>query len=189
VASVPDLAAYDNSEKYITGEGPAIRLLFCKNCKTLEELPDFEGQRPEDDVLLQILTERHVSAGVPHTGQLMRVSLQFWAVPSIKEEITRQIFQNGAPGLASLMPDFYETKATFSEDAMTCWRQHLSPKDSCPDYGSEKKRLLPDTRAERKDLGLAPAAEDGPRVYLCQFCPVHAMVVQKQRAARGDYDK
>ncbi len=186
MASVPDLSAYNNSEKYIAGEGPAIRLLFCKNCKTLEELPDFEG-RPEDDVLLQILTERHVSAGVPHSGQLMRVSLQLWGVPSIKDEITKQIFQNGTAGLAALMPDFYTTKATFHEDAMTCWAQHLRPKESCDDYGSEKKRLVPDTKAERKDLGLAPADQDGPRVYLCQFCPIHAVVVQKQRAARGDY--
>lgn len=187
MSSVPDLSVYDNSEKYTVGEGPRIRLLFCKNCKSLEELPDFEGHRPEDDVLLQILTERHQSAGVPHAGQLMRVAIQLWAVPSVKEEITRQIYQNGAPGLEALMPGFYESKATFAEDAMTCWKQHSRTLD-CADYGSEKKRLVPDTKAARKDLGLAPVDIDGPRVYLCQFCPVHSRVVTKQRDKRGDYN-
>ena len=186
MASVPDLSVYDNSQKYITGEGPAIRLLFCRNCKTLEELPDFEGDRPEDDILLQILTERHVSAGIPHNGQLMRVSLQFWAVDSIKKSITEQIFQNGAPGLDALMPGFYASKATFAEDALTCWGQHNRTLD-CADYGSEKKRLVPDTKEARKDLGLAPVGPDGPRIFLCQFCPVHSRNVTKQREKRGDY--
>ena len=187
MSSVPDLSAFaDNGEKFIAGEGPKIRLLFCKNCKTLEELPDFEG-RPEDDVLLQILTEKHQSAGIPHAGQLMRIAIEFWAVPTVKDEITKQIFQNGAPGLSALMPGFYESKATFAEDAMTCWKQHARTLD-CGDYGSESKRLLPDTKNERRDLGLAPAEVDGPRVYLCQFCPVHSRVVTKQREKRGDYN-
>ena len=181
------VSASHNGSKYTAGEGPRIRLLFCKNCKSLEELPDFEGP-PEDDILLRILTERHQSAGVPHAGQLMRVSIQLWSVPSVKKEITEQIYQNGAPGLNALMPGFYESKATFAEDAMVCWAQHLRPARDCPDYGSEKKRLLPDTKAERKELGLAPAEVDGPRVYLCNFCPVHSAVVTKQRKARGDYD-
>ena len=40
----------DNSEK--------IRLLYCYECRTIEELPDFKGH-PDDDVLLQLTIEKH----------------------------------------------------------------------------------------------------------------------------------
>ena len=49
----------------VRDEGPKIRLLYCYNCKTIEELPDFEGN-PDDDVFLELLIEKHNSAGIPH---------------------------------------------------------------------------------------------------------------------------
>ena len=183
---VPILGENDlpSAERQLPGDGPQIRLLFCFNCKSLEELPDFEGN-PRDDYLLEILIERHESAGVKHAGQLMKVPLQLWSVETVKEEITKQIYAKGAPGFDALMPGFYDTKATFAEDAMACWKQHLQPKGQCPDYGSEKKRLIPNTVKERKELGLSPATEGGPRIFLCQFCPVHVYNVRKQREAAG----
>jgi len=35
-----------------------IRLLVCRDCKSIEELPDYEG-RPSDDLLLNISVEKH----------------------------------------------------------------------------------------------------------------------------------
>lgn len=165
---------------------PKIRLLFCMKCKSLEELPDYEGH-PDDDHLLQILTEKHQSTGVPHAGQLMRVPAALWMMPKYREEIIKQIYAKGAPGLDALMPGYYDVKNTFAEDAMACWSRHNRTLD-CGDYGSDKKILRPDTRAERRDLGLAPVDKNaGPRTYLCEFCPVHARVMTKKRDKAGLY--
>jgi hypothetical protein len=169
-----------------SGDEAKIRLLFCMKCKTLEELPDYEGH-PDDDYLLQILVEKHQSTGIPHPGQLMRVPALLWMTPKFREEITKQIYAKGAPGLDALMPGYYDIKNTFAEDAMTCWKQHNRTLN-CSDYGSEKKVLRPDTGAERKNLGLAPADKNsGPKTYMCQFCPVHSHVVTKKRDKAGMY--
>ena len=168
-------------------DGPKIRLLFCNNCKTIDELPDYEG-RPEDDYLLQIMVEKHQSNDVPHAGRLMKVPLALWVVPDIKDAIVKQIYEKLAPGFNALMPGFYETKSQFAQDAMTCYNQHLRPKGGCPDYGSDKKLLLPDTAKDRKELGLAPLKDSGaPKTYLCQFCPVHTFMVTQQRKKAGLY--
>ena len=165
---------------------PKLRLLFCHKCKTLDELPDFEGH-PDDDDLLQILIDKHTSTDIPHPGQLMRVPIALWSIPNVKDEIVKQIYAKGAPGLNALMPGYYDVKSTFAEDAMTCWKQHNRPK-FCPDYGSEKKVLRPDTKAERKDLGLTPVdKKGGPKTYLCQFCPVHVNVMTAQKEKAGMY--
>lgn len=176
-----------NQETELPSDGPKIRLLFCMKCNTLEELPDFEGN-PDDDDLLQILVDKHQSTGIPHPGQLMRVPASLWLNPEIKEAIAKQIYQKVAPGLDAVMPGYYDIKSTFAEDAMTCWKQHNRPKDSCSDYGSEKKILRPDTKAERKDLGLTPVGKGTrPTTYLCQFCPMHVVVMQKKKEAAGLY--
>ena len=178
-----------DSEQQSANDGPKIRLLFCSKCKTIEELPDFEG-RPEDDHLLEILAERHQSTGIPHNGRLMKVPLALWAIPSVKEAISKQIYERLAPGFNALMPGFYETKSTFAEDALKCYNQHLRPKGGCPDYGSDKKLLLPDTAKDRKELGLAPLKDSGaPKNYLCQFCVVHTHMVTERRKQAGMYKK
>lgn len=170
----------------LSGEGPQIRLLFCFQCKTLEELPDYEGH-PADDHLLQILVEKHTSTDIPHPGQLMKVAASLWTVPEYREAITKQIYAKGAPGMDALMPGYYDVKNQFADDALTCWKEHNRTLN-CSDYGSEKKALRPDTKAERKDLGLSPIQKgSGPTTYLCQFCPVHANVVTKQREKAGMY--
>jgi hypothetical protein len=65
---------------------------------------------------------------------------------------------------------------------MKCFRLHLRPKDGCPDYRSSAKVLLPNTKAERKDLGLsAPAKAPGHKVSLCDFCPVTSTIAKKKQ--------
>lgn len=166
--------------------GPKIRLLFCLNCKTIEELPDFEG-RPEDDVLLEITVERHQSSGIPHAGHLMKVPLVVWEIPKVREEIVKQIRQQGSSGLDVIMPGFYDTKNNFFEDAMACYAAHMRPKGQCADFRTEKKRLVPKTHAERKEAGLAAPGTTGPKVYLCDFCPVRVFNERKAREQKGLY--
>jgi hypothetical protein len=48
-------------------------------------------------------------------------------------------------------------------------------------------RLVPDTRAERRDLGLETKASRRPATSLCVFCPYHSVVMQRARKAQGFY--
>lgn len=166
--------------------GPRIRLLYCSVCKSVEELPPFEG-RPENDVLLELSVSRHETNGVRHTGHLFDIALKLWSSERVRKEIIKQI-KGGSKGLDELDPTYYESKSTFSEDAMKCFGLHLRPKGACPDWRSERKRLVPDTREERKDLGLSPVKSGtGPKVYLCQFCPVAVYYSTKEREQKGLY--
>lgn len=167
------------------GKDVEIRLLVCRTCTTIEELPDYAGN-PSDDVLLNISVERH-QRPEPHTGLLLKFPLKYWAVPKIKQEIIGQI-QQGSQGLDVFGTRFYETKMTFSEDAMTCYGQHNRPKGQCPDYKSDKKLLKPGTDKERKDAGLSKSGQKGPKVYLCDFCPVKSYNMKKHNQQSGLYN-
>jgi hypothetical protein len=174
-------------------QGPVIRLLHCMVDDSIEELPPFDGP-PEQDVLLQITLEHHTfESGEPHVGQMFILPIKVWANPETRNEIIRQLKGQGVTGLDAMTPeaDFYSTKMTFHEDAMTCWKYHLRPDadHGCGDYKSPQKRLLPKTSKERKDAGLeAPSEAPGPKVFLCNFCPYHSVVSQKRRAIAGLYD-
>ena len=118
--------------------GPKIRLLYCYNCKTIEELPDFEGN-PDDDVFLELSIEKHNSAGIPHTGFLSKIGVKTWSQEKFRKEIIKNLRNRVGGGLADLDPDYYTTKATFYEDAMKCFADHLRPKEGCPDWKDSKK--------------------------------------------------
>lgn len=154
---------------------PYVRLLVCRTCKTIEKLPAYEGPA-EHDVTLEISVERH---GEGHVGQLINVSVLHWESPTMQAEIVKQIW-GGSAGLDVFGTNFYETKDTFAADAMACYQRHLRPKDGCHEFRDESKRLLPGTDKARKDLGLAPVREsNGPKVYLCDFCPVRSVLARK----------
>ena len=171
----------------IKDSGPQLRIFYCWNCKSFEELPDYQG-RPEDDTLLALLVERHQSAGVAHACTPFRVGVRLWSVERIRNAIIKQIREQTNGGLDELDPTYYATRSMFYEDAMQCYVKHLRPQDSCPEWMDEKKRLVPNTAAERKDIGLAPpTVSQATKVYLCDFCPVKSVVMTKQRAAAGLY--
>ena len=181
----------DQSGEYVEvrDEGPKIRLLYCYNCKSIEELPDFEGNS-DDDIFLELAVEKHNSAGIPHTGFLSRIGVKLWAQEKFRKEIIKNIRSRVGGGLADIDPDYYTTKATFYEDAMKCYSDHLRPKGGCPDWRDSKKRLIPKTHAERKEAGLPmPAQSAGTDVFLCDFCPVKTHVVTQQRKKTGMYDE
>ena len=173
-----DLGARANKEE------PQIRVLVCRNCKTIEELPDYDGD-PATDTLLNILVSKHQKP-VEHIGLLLKFPLKYWAVPKIQDEIVKQI-RGGSEGLDAFQTKFYETKNQFAEDAMTCYSDHMRPKGQCPDYKSDKKLLKPDTDAERKEAGLEKVGKSGPKVYLCDFCPVKSFNMLKSNTEKGLY--
>lgn len=162
-----------------------IRLLACSVCKTIEEIPDYEG-RPEGDHLLTKSLEKHGPRENRHFGQLFKVSKEQWDNPNLKQEVAKQIANKLTAGEGEgLGSEFYEIKDQFSEDAMTCWAQHNRTK-SCGDYKSDKKRLTPDTADERRQAGLPQLGREKD-IFLCQFCPVHSLVVTAARRAAGMY--
>lgn len=172
----------------VKDDGPKIRLLYCYNCKSIEELPDFEGN-PDDDDLLAVLVERHQSAGIPHNGFLSKIGIKLWSQEKFRKEIIKNLRTRVGGGLADLDPDYYTTKATFYDDAMKCYSLHNRPAESCGDWRAKNKRLVPTNTADlRKELGLVSASKSaGTNVFLCDFCPVKTYYATQQRKAAGLY--
>jgi hypothetical protein len=165
---------------------PVFRLLHCLVCDTLEELPPYEG--PSDqDTLLEIACEVHIfPSGEPHKGKLYVLPLKYWAKTESKREIIRQIKGGGSKGLAELDETYYDSRSTFMDDAMACYRQHNKPKEGCDDWHSKHKMLVPKTAKERKAEGMARYQDEaGPKTYLCDFCPVAVAVNTRKRKLLG----
>lgn len=158
-----------------------IRLLVCGECKTIEELPWYEGP-VEGDTLLEVLASRHeYPSGQRHGGaNLFDVEEKHWRDPYIQKRIVEEITVRTGKGLGD---EFYNIKNTFQEDAFTCWKRHNRTRN-CDDYKSDRKRLMPNTRQERKEAGLPPFRSNR---FLCEFCPVQSVYMQRMRAKRGDY--
>jgi len=172
-------------EKKMDNE-PMFRLLYCLVCQTLEELPPYDGI-PEQDHLLAIACEQHVfPSGEPHKGKLFVVPLRAWAKSESKKEIIRQIKSGGSKGLAEIDDTFYESRSTFLEGAMECYKRHKKPKDGCDDWHAKDRLLVPNTIKERKSEGMARYQDEaGPKTYLCDFCPVAIGVAQRKRKLLG----
>ena len=181
--TVPDLSKLGGGEITPPKEdsGPKIRILYCHDEGTMDIVPMYDGP-PEHDVHLQIIIDRRhtTPSGTPHKGQLFVVPEAAWADRKIRKQIVDQFNRGGSKGLAEADAEFYNSRDTFSEDALSCYSKHLRPTEGCPDYGSDSKMLLPNTKAERKDAGLAaPAKAPGVRTYLCRFCPVESFYAGK----------
>jgi hypothetical protein len=163
-----------------------LRLLICHSCETIEELPDYEGPPDYDDTLNYRVSAHRFGDGSEHFGVLATVAEEDWHKPSYQHEIRAKIADAVKPGSGSGMgDDFYNIKNTFSQDAMTCWRQHNRTRD-CADWRTDAKRLYPDTRADRKAEGMDVKAR--PNTWLCDFCPVTSIYSQKRNSKRGDYN-
>lgn len=165
---------------------PMFRLLYCFVCDTLEELPPYDGPT-EQDYLLAVACETHVfPSGEPHKGKLFVLPLRAWASKEAKHEIIRQIKGGGSKGLAEIDDSFYDSRSTFMEDAMKCYKAHNTPKDGCPDYRIPEKRLVPNTSKDRQEAGMEKYLDaPGPKTFLCDFCPVSVVVAQRKRKLMG----
>lgn len=162
-----------------------IRLLSCRNCGTVEEMPDFDGPA-QYDYWLNRLVENHKN----HIGLLVKVEESEWQKQAVRDEFMRTIKDKlGVPGTGEgLGNDFYSMKSNFVDDAFDCWKgfnRTLNP-GHC-DYRQDSKKLLAPTKDLRKEEGLS--TKDRPNTYLCDFCPVQRIVEQKKNEKAGLYDK
>jgi hypothetical protein len=163
----------------------SIRLLQCLDCRTLEELPDYEGD-PRQDFLLEALVKRHrFPSGTEHRGHLHKIEKKHWDSPSTRASIEAQIREKS--GHTGFDAEYYATKNTFQDDAHSCFAKH-GRNPNCSDYKTTSKRLTPSTAAERKAAGL-PKYSSPQDTFLCNFCPVHSLVVTAARKKAGLYDK
>jgi hypothetical protein len=161
-----------------------IRLLICTTCNSVEEMPDYEGHWREDTWQNELLARHMLPSGEKTHGDIhvARIEQEDWL--SHKEDILAKMSSEFvAPGKgAGFGQSFYDTKDNFSVDAMKCWRVDHGRRLNCEDYMSDKKKLLPDTKADRKAEGID--YKHRPSIYLCQFCPVH-QYVQQQKASES----
>lgn len=163
-------------------EGPKIRLLHCHDCGTLETLPWYEG--PADrDFALEYLLIQHETNGHRHIGKLYDVAEKVWELENLRNTLIEQIKGRGSPGMAAFDPKFYDTRDTLKEDAAACYQAHLRPKEGCGDWRTQRKQLVPDTKQDRKDVGLS--MEGAPRQWLCDFCVVRSYYEKKNNEAMG----
>ena len=181
MSNVPILGSKPDEKK------KTFRLLHCWVCDTLEELPPFEGPAAQD-YLLEVACEKHVfDSGEPHRGNLfVDIPVDAWRDPETRRDAIRQIRQGGSKGLAEIDDKFYETRSTFMEDAMKCYKAHNSPKDGCVDWHVSDKMLIPNTIKERRKEGLdSYESTPGVKTYLCDFCPVAIKVAERKQKLMG----
>lgn len=158
-----------------------IRLLVCHDCQSIEELPDYHGP-PEYDVLLDQAVEAHrFPNGEEHIGVLTDVETRHWNNNSTRAEILKQIGRGKKPGEAEgAGSEFYATSNTYQADALKCYGKHGRPEGGCIDWQIDKKRIGNPTKA---------GWQIGPKIYLCDFCPVATWVKTQQRSQAGAYDE
>jgi hypothetical protein len=170
-------------------KGTKLRLLVCKTCNSIQPLPDYEGPIDHDETLLARVAEHQYPGPAPTRGhelELGRVSEASWNDPEKQAQMLGEIKKNVGVGKgAGLGNEAYAVRDNFAADAMKCWRFEHGRTSNCDDYMSDKKKILADSRAERKDLGLDPKTRAS--IKLCQFCPYHSVVMQRKRKAAGQY--
>lgn len=163
------------------------RLLVCRECKTIESLPLYDGpsELEAQDPLLDNVVRRHVQKHGdrgPDTAALLVASEDLCTCPTCKGKAGTfwdmhhsEILGNLKERWTGFDPEFYAAKDTYLEDAMRCYNLHRRPKGTdCIDYETDPKRLTPHDWK-------------GRNVYLCHFCPVAVSVKTAQRHLAGLY--
>lgn len=156
----------------LVGTGPELRLVVCKDCRSIEELPAYNGPVTKD-ILLEDTLSRHMTEWSTHEVALIKVPESYWKTKNVRDRIVKQISQGGSKGIEELegAEDYYGTRDTYRDDALACFKRHQRPKEGCIDWHSPDKRIGNPTSEGWKN---------GPRVYACDFCPVAAWVQKKQ---------
>lgn len=163
-----------------------IRLLVCRDCHTSEVLPDYEGNPDNDDALIYATSKHAYPNGEKHFGRLYRdIDEAKWGNTEVRSELLKSIWKE--EGYTGFEPWVYDTMETLKADAMACWRSRQRP-ETCADFRSEKKRLVPPTAEARKSEGMGRyKASPKHQQYLCSYCPIQAVAEQKVRESRGMY--
>ena len=170
-------------------EGPAkvyVRLLICHECRSVDQIPDYSGP-VEYDHYLEYRARQHETNGRRHKGILVKVEDSREIINATIDELEEAVRQHTPGAGEGFGQALYDLRDNFQAEAMLCWKRH-NRRENCEDYRHDNKRLWIDTKAERKEEGLSVRRDDRPNVWLCDHCPVHSVVTQRQRKAAGQYD-
>lgn len=187
--SLPDTSGVSKEE---LAHGPRDTLLICGDCGTIEHIPGtFTAETMERNDLVQARLRNHLvylaDGRATHAIAFTTVNAKLWAEnDDFRKYITSMIVKAQKTGDVGLGDKNYDLKSTFQEDAMSCWKRH-NRTSNCEDYKSEKMKIVPDTRGERRELGLDTKASRRPGTSLCVFCPYHSVVMERARKAQGFY--
>jgi hypothetical protein len=167
-----------------------MRLLYCNACRTIDEVPDYEGSDKVDPLVEEVVRKHNVKDPMTHGGgqyspmRLMKIDDLEWMVD--REKVVKLI--NESNKQVGMDPWVGESHNTFLEDANKCWRQHRQPKEGepCIDYWSESKRIGRPTAEGRAALkeNYKLGTKDP---HLCLWCPYHVVVTTEVRHRRGMY--
>jgi hypothetical protein len=182
--ALPDLSGLDLTDEEIQS-GARDTLMVCAECGTVEHA----SGEPQYNEELEALGRRHevyVAGNLyRHPLALTTVNAQLWEKSEEFRKFLIAMIQDATKtGDVGLGNKNYDLKNTFQEDAITCWRKH-GRTQNCDDYKSDKMKLLPDTKGDRKELGLSVRAANRPGVHLCVYCPYHSVVMSRARKAQG----
>jgi hypothetical protein len=167
-----------------------IRILICHTCQAVVPIPMYDGPAEYDEMLHARVAEHQYPGSNPtrgHDMDLGRVSEKSWNDPEKRKSLLAKLQQEiGLGKAAGLGIENYDLKGNFMDDAMRCWRIGHNRTSDCGDYMSDKMTLLANSIEERRDLGLDTKRR--AELRLCQFCPVHSVVMQKKNKKRGLYN-
>lgn len=167
-----------------------MRLLFCNFCKTLEELPDYDGGEAVDPFVEALVRKHNERAPMEHGGEQLPHSPMRVCVVSDQEWSTDRAgvlklihSENKKVGLDAWVS---EAVNTFEEDAMRCYREHHRPEEGCIDWWDESKRIGRPTAEGRAVVKSSyKLGETDP--HLCQYCPVQTFVTTQRNLKAGLY--
>lgn len=195
------------------------RLLQCRDCGTVEILPDVLGDQvnaSSHDPLLERLVNGHqgplnddqqvrrIKNGLgrsreiipdePHFGTLYTVPPDDWNCPGDPEKeqrVRNTILRKLWPEDKGFPPEFYATKDTFREDAGKCYERHGRPGSAKGPYACVG---FQDNSKLLTDEGWMRRGRDSGQpnrqpIYLCTFCPYQSVVTTRIRMQRGDYSE
>lgn len=180
------------------------RLLVCRECKTIEELPLYSGPKEleaQDPVLDRVVQRHHQLHGDMRSdaaallvasedpcncdektvfdvhGRRQPNPLRIHGRHTFWEGHRDDVLKGLAERWTGFNPEFYATKDTYKEDAMRCYNLHRRPQGAdCIDWHDDGRRVTPHDWK-------------GRNVYLCDFCPVASAVTTAQRNLLHMYDR
>lgn len=170
------------------GYSSAMRLLICNFCKTIEEVPDYEGGDSVDPLVEELVRRHNEKDAMAHGGPAlnpMRIGVvddHEWQHNRANVMATINV-ENKKVGFDAWA---YEAMSTYADDALKCYRAHHRPTGACIDWWADSKRIGRPTELGRKVLKDQQKLGAGDP-HLCQFCPVASFVQTEMNHRAGLY--
>ena len=170
-----------------------MRLLHCQACKSIDEIPDYEGKEEVDPLVERVVLDHNKRDPMAHGSaatlpmRLAHVDDGAWL--NDRENVIKELNRTGMELGFDPWPWASESHNVFKEDAMKCWNQHRNPElpgKPCIDYMSESKRIGRPT-AEGKAVLKENVKLGKTDPHLCQWCPYQTTVLTEMRARKGMY--